>query len=63
MSALAVGSFRIQLVHAGIQWWDAGGFFGVVPKTLWSKRMACDDIIVSASPVTAALWKPAGILC
>ncbi len=43
MSALSLGSFRIQLVHAGIQWWDAGTFFGVVPKSMWSKRMTPDD--------------------
>ncbi len=44
MSTLAVGSFRVQLIHTGIHWWDAGTFFGVVPKTMWSKRLAPDDL-------------------
>jgi glyoxylase-like metal-dependent hydrolase (beta-lactamase superfamily II) len=43
MTDLVVGSFRIQLIHAGIHWWDAGTFFGVVPKTMWSQRMLPDD--------------------
>jgi glyoxylase-like metal-dependent hydrolase (beta-lactamase superfamily II) len=40
---LIVGSCRIRLINAGIHWWDAGTFFGVVPKTMWSKRMTPDD--------------------
>jgi glyoxylase-like metal-dependent hydrolase (beta-lactamase superfamily II) len=44
MSSLTVGSFRVRLIHAGIHWWDAGTFFGVVPKTMWSKFMAPDDL-------------------
>lgn len=44
MSELLVGSCRVQLIHAGIHWWDAGAFFGVVPKTMWSKYMAADDL-------------------
>ena len=44
MSELTLGSFRIRLIHAGIHWWDAGTFFGVVPKTMWSKRMAPDEL-------------------
>jgi glyoxylase-like metal-dependent hydrolase (beta-lactamase superfamily II) len=44
MSDLTLGSFRVQLLHAGIHWWDAGAFFGVVPKTMWSKRMAPDEL-------------------
>jgi glyoxylase-like metal-dependent hydrolase (beta-lactamase superfamily II) len=43
-SDLTLGSFRIQLIHAGIHWWDAGAFFGVVPKTMWGKRMAPDEM-------------------
>jgi glyoxylase-like metal-dependent hydrolase (beta-lactamase superfamily II) len=44
MSDLALGSFRVHLIHAGIHYWDAGTFFGVVPKTMWNKRMACDEL-------------------
>jgi glyoxylase-like metal-dependent hydrolase (beta-lactamase superfamily II) len=44
MSELVVGSCRVQLIHAGIHWWDAGTFFGVVPKPMWSKFMKPDDM-------------------
>src|SRR5581483_3745737 len=44
MNELLLGSCRIQLIHAGIHWWDAGAFFGVVPMTMWSKRMAPDHV-------------------
>jgi glyoxylase-like metal-dependent hydrolase (beta-lactamase superfamily II) len=44
MSELLLGSCRVQLIHAGIHWWDAGAFFGVVPKTMWNKRMAPDSL-------------------
>jgi len=44
MSELLLGSCRIQLIHAGIHWWDAGTFFGVVPKTMWMKRMLPDQL-------------------
>jgi glyoxylase-like metal-dependent hydrolase (beta-lactamase superfamily II) len=43
VSELIVGSCRIQVIHAGIHWWDAGAFFGVVPKSMWSKRMPPDE--------------------
>ena len=44
MSELTIGSCRIRVINAGIHWWDAGTFFGVVPKTMWSKRMAPDHL-------------------
>lgn len=44
MSELLLGSCRVRLIHAGIHWWDAGAFFGVVPKTMWSKHMVPDGL-------------------
>ncbi len=38
-----VGDFEVTLVRAGYYWWDGGAMFGVVPKTLWSKRFAADE--------------------
>jgi len=38
-----VGDFEITLVRAGFYWWDGGAMFGVVPKTLWSKRFETDE--------------------
>jgi glyoxylase-like metal-dependent hydrolase (beta-lactamase superfamily II) len=43
MSELKLGSCRIRLIHAGLHWWDAGAFFGVVPKTMWGQRMTADE--------------------
>ena len=40
---LALGSFRIHLIRAGVYHWDGGAFFGVVPKTLWGGRIPCDE--------------------
>ena len=44
MSELILGSCRIQLINAATHWWDAGTFFGVVPKTMWSKHMTPDPL-------------------
>src|SRR5437868_14772946 len=41
---LEIGDFRITLVRAGMHWWDGGVLFGVVPKTLWSKRQPADEL-------------------
>ena len=30
-------------MRAGVYYWDGGAFFGVVPKTLWSRRVPCDQ--------------------
>ncbi len=31
-------------MRAGSYWWDGGAMFGVVPKTLWSKRNPADEL-------------------
>jgi glyoxylase-like metal-dependent hydrolase (beta-lactamase superfamily II) len=38
-----VGDFQVTLVRGGVYSWDGGAFFGVVPKTLWSKRIPADE--------------------
>jgi glyoxylase-like metal-dependent hydrolase (beta-lactamase superfamily II) len=43
MSSLTLGDFEISLIRDGVYWWDGGAFFGVVPKTLWSRKMPCDE--------------------
>jgi glyoxylase-like metal-dependent hydrolase (beta-lactamase superfamily II) len=43
MARIAVGDFRVTLIRAGVYHWDGGAFFGVVPKTLWSKRLPSDE--------------------
>jgi glyoxylase-like metal-dependent hydrolase (beta-lactamase superfamily II) len=44
MSRVALGDFEITLVRAGFYWWDGGAIFGVVPRTLWSKKFAADEL-------------------
>jgi glyoxylase-like metal-dependent hydrolase (beta-lactamase superfamily II) len=44
MPGAVLGSFEISLVRDSTYWWDGGAFFGVVPKTLWSRRAAADEL-------------------
>jgi glyoxylase-like metal-dependent hydrolase (beta-lactamase superfamily II) len=44
MSSVSLGDFRVTLVRAGVYHWDGGAFFGVVPKTLWSKLCPADEL-------------------
>ena len=38
-----VGGLRCHALEAGLQRLDGGAMFGVVPKPLWSRRIAADD--------------------
>ena len=38
-----IGSVKVHAIQAGGQQLDGGAMFGVVPKTLWSRRLAADD--------------------
>jgi len=38
-----VGALRCHTLEAGLQRLDGGAMFGVVPKPLWSRRIAADD--------------------
>ncbi len=42
-SVIEVGDIRVTSVRIGSYWWDGGSFFGVVPKTLWSKTHPTDE--------------------
>ncbi len=44
MSGVVLGDFEISLIRESIYWWDGGAFFGVVPKTLWSRKIAADEL-------------------
>jgi len=43
-SSIVVGDFEITHIQAGIYWWDGGAIFGVVPKTLWSRKASADEL-------------------
>jgi glyoxylase-like metal-dependent hydrolase (beta-lactamase superfamily II) len=38
-----IGRYRVHAIQAGVQRLDGGAMFGVVPKTLWQRRIAPDD--------------------
>ena len=44
MSTVSVGDFSVSLIRDGSYWWDGGAMFGVVPKALWSRRIAADEL-------------------
>src|ERR1041384_5016315 len=44
MPGIAVGDFEITHIPAAHYWWDGGVFFGVVPKTLWSRKAPSDEL-------------------
>jgi glyoxylase-like metal-dependent hydrolase (beta-lactamase superfamily II) len=43
MAAVAVGGFRIARILDHTHRWDGGTFFGVVPKTLWGRKVTADE--------------------
>ena len=42
MHSTTLGDFELTVVSDGTYFLDGGGFFGVVPKSLWSKKVAAD---------------------
>jgi glyoxylase-like metal-dependent hydrolase (beta-lactamase superfamily II) len=40
---IALGNFEIARVNDALHWWDGGVFFGVVPRTLWSRKVQPDE--------------------
>jgi glyoxylase-like metal-dependent hydrolase (beta-lactamase superfamily II) len=43
VTTLQVGRLKVHALDAGIQRLDGGAMFGVVPKPLWSRRIAADE--------------------
>jgi glyoxylase-like metal-dependent hydrolase (beta-lactamase superfamily II) len=41
---LALGNFEIHLIREAVYYWDGGALFGVVPKTLWSRKTQADAL-------------------
>jgi glyoxylase-like metal-dependent hydrolase (beta-lactamase superfamily II) len=42
-SSIALGDWDITLIRDSTYWWDGGVIFGVVPKTLWSRKARPDE--------------------
>lgn len=38
-----IGDFELTALSDGIYYLDGGAFFGVIPKTLWSRKVAADE--------------------
>jgi glyoxylase-like metal-dependent hydrolase (beta-lactamase superfamily II) len=43
LESRTLGRLRVHAIQAGGQQLDGGAMFGVVPKTLWSRRLPADD--------------------
>lgn len=43
-SSVTRGDFEISLIRDSVYWWDGGALFGVVPKTLWSRKTPVDEL-------------------
>src|SRR5258707_8984 len=43
MHRTTLGNFELTVVSDGTYYLDGGAFFGVVPKTMWSKKVTADD--------------------
>jgi glyoxylase-like metal-dependent hydrolase (beta-lactamase superfamily II) len=39
-----IGDFEVTLIRHSVYWWDGGAMFGVVPKTLWSRKTPVDEL-------------------
>lgn len=42
--SLTVGSLRCHILSDGLQYVDGGGFFGVVPRTMWQEVIAPNEL-------------------
>ncbi|MDA1017611.1 MAG: MBL fold metallo-hydrolase [Planctomycetota bacterium] len=40
---MQLGAFELATISGGRMWLDGGTMFGVVPKTLWSRMVECDE--------------------
>jgi len=43
MHRTTLGNFELTIVSDGTYFLDGGAFFGVVPKTMWSKKVVADE--------------------
>jgi glyoxylase-like metal-dependent hydrolase (beta-lactamase superfamily II) len=43
MPSLALGDFELSIFSDGTYPLDGGAFFGVIPKTMWSRKVAADE--------------------
>lgn len=49
-----IGDYRIYFLHDGEFWLDGGGYFGVIPKVLWSRFVTADEknrVMLKSNPL------------
>jgi glyoxylase-like metal-dependent hydrolase (beta-lactamase superfamily II) len=44
VATTSLGDFEISLLRDSAYWWDGGAYFGVVPKTLWNRKIPADEL-------------------
>ncbi len=44
MQRITLGDFEITSVSDGTYYLDGGAYFGIVPKVMWQKKVAADDV-------------------
>jgi glyoxylase-like metal-dependent hydrolase (beta-lactamase superfamily II) len=44
VASAILGDFEVSLIRDSCYWWDGGAYFGVVPKTLWSRKLPADEL-------------------
>jgi glyoxylase-like metal-dependent hydrolase (beta-lactamase superfamily II) len=55
MQRLSIGDFELTALSDGLYRLDGGAYFGVVPKTLWSKKLPADENNRVASGLNSVL--------
>ena len=60
MHRTTIGDFELTVVSDGTYFLDGGAFFGVVPKTLWSKRAPADELNRLDAGLNSLLIRTAG---
>jgi glyoxylase-like metal-dependent hydrolase (beta-lactamase superfamily II) len=55
MQRITLGDCELTALSDGIYRLDGGAFFGVIPKTLWSRRVGADDKNLVASGLNSVL--------
>jgi glyoxylase-like metal-dependent hydrolase (beta-lactamase superfamily II) len=43
MERISIGDFELTALSDGVYYLDGGAFFGVIPKTLWSRKVEADE--------------------
>jgi len=54
IKSINIGEFELHFLHDGEFWLDGGGYFGVIPKVLWSRMVTPDEknrVVLKSNPL------------